>query len=228
MKCYSKFWFAVVLSSLLICSIAGAEEKVNTSDEVKTGTPNQDIAYLAVSGELAQIASDSKDAILMLAAARLEAMAVTEELDIEKTSEGDAAETDVESKPEEESLYTLAEQYAGTNEALHTVIAVSRSFAGTKGAVGGAKLHFDGVLARNIDNYTINFYGGELAEIAVAGDGDTDLDLYVYDEYGNQICSDTNWSDRTYCRWMPSWTGSFRIAIENLGAVRNRYRLTTN
>ena len=35
------------------------------------------------------------------------------------------------------------------------------------------------------DLYKIAFRGGEVARAAVSGDGDTRLDLYVYDENGN-------------------------------------------
>ena len=206
--------------------------KVNVNEGEKAATDaDQNIANLTISAELARIASDSKDAILMLAAARLETMAVTEEVDREKMSEGDAVEADVESKPEMQGLYAMAEQYAGTNEALHAVIENSKSFVETpRGLLGGARTTGTATVLAAIQRivYSITFNGGELAEIAVVGDGDTDLDLHVYDQYGNRICSDTDPSDRNYCSWIPSWTGDFRIAVENHGRVYNNYRLATN
>jgi hypothetical protein len=56
--------------------------------------------------------------------------------------------------------------------------------------VGGDITHFDHVLAHSVDTYQVACWGGEVTRIDVCGDGDTDLDLYVYDEYGNLIASD--------------------------------------
>ena len=62
----------------------------------------------------------------------------------------------------------------------------------------------------------------------VVGDGDTDLDLYIYDQNGNQIASDTDYTDQCVCRWVPSWTGAFTIRIVNRGAVYNEFAIATN
>ena len=61
--------------------------------------------------------------------------------------------------------------------------------------------------------------------VAILGDGDTDLDLYVYDENGNEIVSDTDGTDQCYVSWYPKWAGQFRIEIKNLGRVSNQYCL---
>ena len=222
--------FAVVLVIFTIGFFTSfaetAEKKVNTN-EGKKGAVDRNLAYLTVSGELARLASDSKDAILMLAAARLEAMAATEATSRDKTSEGGTTEAGAP-KPEKADLYALAEQFAGTNETLHALIEGSKASARTKGAGGGPKLSYDRVGAYSMDSYRVRFRGGEYAQVSVRGDGDTDLDLYVYDEYGNLVCRDTDSTDQTYCGWTPAWTGTFRIKIENLGSVYNRYRIATN
>jgi hypothetical protein len=100
--------------------------------------------------------------------------------------------------------------------------------AGTLGASGGPIWRSDRVLAHSADNYTIVFRGGEVARIAVSGDGDTDLDLYVYDENGAQIASDRDSTDDCLVCWVPRWTGPFRVRVVNLGRVYNNYVLTTN
>ena len=228
-------WCAVVLSlfvgSFAVTSMAGNHEQTNVkekaSDDSEKAT-DQNMAYLRVSGELAQLAQDSKDAILMLAAARLEAMASTEEVSRDKTSTGDTAEADVESKPERGDLYALATQFAGTNEALQTLIEDSKISEATRGATGGPKSGTTSVSAYDTDVFRITFRGGVRAEVTVVGDGDTDLDLHVYDENGNLIDSDTDVTDIAYCSWTPRWTGTFRIEVKNWGRVYNEYRITTN
>lgn len=72
------------------------------------------------------------------------------------------------------------------------------------------------------------FYAGEQAQVHVLGDGDTDLDLFVYDENGELICSSETFSDRESCSWYPRWTGSFYIEVMNLGSVYNQADVITN
>ena len=218
----------VVLGGTGTFSIVGAQEQENSDPEGAKGDGDENIAQLRLAGELAQIGADTKDAVLLLAAARLEALASAEEVSRGKESEGGAAEGESEGKQELGDLYALAEEYAGTNEALQSLIANSRRTHTTRGASGGARVSYDSVLAHSTDRYRLTFRGGSFAEVSVVGDGDTDLDLYVYDEHGNRVCSDTGWSDRTYCSWRPRWAGVFSIEVRNLGSVYNRYRLATN
>ncbi|MBR6592363.1 MAG: hypothetical protein IKK81_07075 [Prevotella sp.] len=97
-----------------------------------------------------------------------------------------------------------------------------------RGAVGGEKYASSSVNAGATDVYNISFRGGELAMVVVIGDGDTDLDLYVYDSYGNLIARDADYTDNCVVTWTPRWTGKFRIKIVNRGRVYNSYVLRTN
>jgi hypothetical protein len=81
---------------------------------------------------------------------------------------------------------------------------------------------------RTSDRYTVTFVGGEVARVFVSGDGSTDLDLYVFDERGNLIASDTDSTDDCLVTFVPRWTGRFTIVIDNLGSVYNDYVMTTN
>jgi hypothetical protein len=58
-------------------------------------------------------------------------------------------------------------------------------------------------------------YVGHLAEVVVIGDGDTDLDLYVYDRAGRLVGYDDDPTDRCYVRFHPSTTGSYTIKVVN-------------
>jgi hypothetical protein len=90
-------------------------------------------------------------------------------------------------------------------------------------------VHYDSVRAGGTDSYRdLRFVGGEVARVAVVGDGDTDLDLYVYDENGNEIVRDDDYTDRCVVQFNPRWTGRFIIKIVNRGSVYNRYALMTN
>ena len=215
-------------------AIAIEKEKKINADEGKTkDSGNHGIAYLKMSEELARLAAEREDAILMLAAARIQAMTPIETVSRDKTSKGSSAEDGQESEGEKADLYALAEQFSGSNNALLTLIENSKTPQGTKGALDLRGRHRprigeDIVRARGTDYYTIDFRGGALAEVAVMGDGDSDLDLFIYDENGNLVCRDIDSTDITLCQWRPVWTGSFRVEIQNLGGVYNRYSLVTN
>ena len=95
-------------------------------------------------------------------------------------------------------------------------------------AGGPNVVHRDRVLANTNDVYNMTFRGGETAEIGVVGDHDTDLDLLVYDENGNLIASDTDYSDNCFVSWVPKWTGNFKVKIVNRGNVYNDYTVAAN
>lgn len=76
--------------------------------------------------------------------------------------------------------------------------------------------------------YYETFRGGEMAEVAIQGDGDTDLDLFVYDMNGRLVAQGTGYTDRELVRWFVPSTGTYRIVVRNLGNVWNRYGLGTN
>ena len=86
----------------------------------------------------------------------------------------------------------------------------------------------DTVTAYSTHTYTEVFRGGEMAQVIVSGDLDTDLDLYVYDQFGNLVASDDDESDQCVGSWIPAWTGRFTIRIVNRGSVYNDYRILTN
>jgi hypothetical protein len=96
------------------------------------------------------------------------------------------------------------------------------------GAIGGPKVSQSVVLPGSTDRYVVGFRAGETAVVVVRGDGDTDLDLYVYDENGNLITSDDDGSDDCVVQWTPMWSGKFTIRIVNRGSLGNRYRVATN
>ena len=96
------------------------------------------------------------------------------------------------------------------------------------GAVGEQKYSLDMISAYSTDTYKIQFKENQKARVQVTGVGLTDLDLYIYDNNGNLITSDTSDSDNCECVWTPQWTGEFTIRIKNRGGMYNLYYLQTN
>jgi hypothetical protein len=98
----------------------------------------------------------------------------------------------------------------------------------SKGSVGGSvsrSYRVDGYSSRTLYG---TFRGGELTELAILGDGDTDLDVYIYNADGYLVASDTDDSDKCYLTWRPQYTSSYRIVIKNRGRFYNNFVLMTN
>src|SRR5215467_5628823 len=104
-------------------------------------------------------------------------------------------------------------------------LALSSAATSLAGPVGGPRFNRTNVLAYDTDRYTMSFVAGETARVTVVGDHDTDLDLYVYDENGNEIVSDTDDTDVCEVTWTPRWTGVFIIKVVNRGSVYNNYTI---
>lgn len=81
------------------------------------------------------------------------------------------------------------------------------------------------VSANSTDVYEEIFVADVKVVVYLKGDGDTDLDLYIYDEADNLIDSDTDTSDECYCEWTPKWRGKFKIKVKNIGSVYNAYTM---
>ena len=128
------------------------------------------------------------------------------------------------------AILASAKEFAeGDDTMLKLIASIEAAGQGShRGAVNGPSRHYDVVNGECSDTYQVNFIANYLAEVAVSGDGDTDLDLYVYDSNGNLIASDTSYSDDCYVCWVPAWTGRFIIKIVNRGPVYNRYVIMTN
>lgn len=102
------------------------------------------------------------------------------------------------------------------------------SQAPSRGAVNGPKRGAFTVYGGCYNDFNVSFVKGYLAEVLVSGDGDTDLDLYVYDSNGNLIVADTDYTDDCYVNWVPRWTGRYTIRVVNRGPVYNNYVVLTN
>lgn len=81
-----------------------------------------------------------------------------------------------------------------------------------------------GIMAgRTYQDYSVYSAAGETVVIVVVGDGSTDLDLKVFDGFGNLIAADIDRTDRCVVRWFTTGSGYFTARIENLGYGANVY-----
>ncbi|MCA9068784.1 MAG: hypothetical protein KDA84_07670 [Planctomycetaceae bacterium] len=118
-------------------------------------------------------------------------------------------------------LHTL---FAGLVIAATVMLTFGQTLA-VASPVNGPKYDVHSVRAYSSDIYSVTFRGGERGTILVSGDGDTDLDLYVYDQNGRLLGSDTDYSDDCVVVIYPRWTQTVRIVVKNRGSVYNRYEI---
>jgi len=223
----------LVLPLLLVAGAAQAEEQNQGDDKGEMTDEARAVERLELADRLAAYGIEVNDPMMLIQAARIKQAVPTEELDIEPEQEGEGGEqADKEDGVDlsAEALLDRAQALAGNDdEHLVAMIEQAREGVSTRGRVPGAVRHTDIVNAGTTDVYSgVRFRGNEHAIVTIAGDGDTDLDLHIYDENGNEICSSISYSDRERCSWTPRWTGPFRIEVSNLGSVWNAYTLTTN
>lgn len=215
----------VMIAMMLPMAVMAQEEKDTTAVIPQTEYT------LRAAAELSKYGYAYKDALSLIQAARMSKMMGFGCEDCVKAATGGKQNTSGEGKHGEVSLDPAklladAKSLAGDDGVLLALIDdVNRN---VRGASGGPKYANSRVEAHDYDIYNVTFRGGEIAIVTVIGDGDTDLDLYVYDNNGNLIDSDNDYTDNCVCTWTPRWTGNFRIKIVNRGNVYNRYILRTN
>lgn len=217
----------IVMIALMLPMAVMAQEEKDTTVAIP-----QVQNSLRIAAELSKYGYANRDALSLIQAARL-----SKQSGFTLEDRNKAGGDEMRPAPKEEKkggqvsldpakLLADAKAMAGDDGVLLALIDDVNS--NVRGAVGGPKYARSSVNAGGSDVYDISFRGGEFAMVTVIGDGDTDLDLYVYDENGNLIDSDTDYSDNCICTWTPRWTGNFRIKIVNRGRVYNRYVLNTN
>ncbi len=93
-------------------------------------------------------------------------------------------------------------------------------------ALGSAAAGFFRVPENTIRYHYYTASAGEELAIELAGDGDTDLDLYVYDSRGRLIDSASGSSDYEISNIDVFKNTTLKIKVVNRGSIHNNYSLT--
>ena len=219
---------------LLVCLCSLAFAAFAQDEKPESNRPaSPEISALQTAAGLAKYGYANYSATALVEAAKIFAETKTQPLDVIAEHGKTETVTDKNNPVSFDSGQLLADakKFAGKDKTILAYIKrVEKSIASgsTRGAVGGPRATKERVLGKDVDSYKVKFWAKELAEVCVSGDGDTDLDLYVYDENGNLIESDTDYTDECAVRWVPAWTGTFIIKIVNRGALYNNYVIWTN
>ena len=218
----------------LLCASTLSAQTPESKEELQ-GEASPAVSALRLATDLVKYGYSQQSALPLIDALQIISENPTQPLkaEVERAAEGEVGEDAGKNGMvtlDFDTILADAKDFADGNESLLALLAqIEADNQGShRGAVNGPSKTYETVRAGDTDTYRISFVAGYLAEILVSGDGDTDLDLYVYDSNGNLIASDTDYTDDCYVRWVPRWTGSFIVKIVNRGRVYNRYVMLTN
>jgi hypothetical protein len=111
---------------------------------------------------------------------------------------------------------------------LAALVVVGALIGGTGVAhAAGTRFSTTRVEANATDSYRVWVKAGDTVTIRVEGDGDTDLDLFVYDSNG-LVASDTRYGDSCFVRINVYSSGFIEIRVKNLGNVWNGYTIAVS
>lgn len=219
--------------AMITVAISGVAQTVEEKPEVK-GETSESLAAVKLANQILRYGYENKSTLALLDALQIFSENPTQAFNA--TKEGAAVdESKRDGKRAKVSFdydSVLADARAFADGDPNLLALIDNIDAEAKGAqrgnINGPSRDYGVVNGNSYVDYTASFAANLLAEILVSGDGDTDLDLYVYDSNGHLIASDTDYSDDCYVRWIPAWTGRYTIRIVNRGPVFNRFVILTN
>ncbi len=226
-----KKFFSII--AIVAVAISGMAQKVEDKPEVN-GETSESLAAVKLANQLLRYGYENKSTLALLDALQIFSENPTQVLKASKQGDAvDESKTDGKKAKvsfDYESVLADAKEFAdGDSNLLALIDNIDAEAKGAqRGNINGPSRDYDAVNGYSNIDYTASFVANQLAEVLVSGDGDTDLDLYVYDSSGNLIAKDIDYSDDCYVRWVPAWTGRYTIRIVNRGAVYNRFVILTN
>lgn len=232
-----KFARGVLISSILALAssytvAAYADTGSNVAKaEKQAGVPEDSArASALLAAQLEQYGDKNKDALALILAAKIQKQIGARIKQVEKTEQDGDKQADKGKPaldPSVKGLLARAKKYAGSRKDLIAMADDVEAF-GSRGRAEGPFMGETVVRAHTTDQIPVTLNAHETAKVGISGDGDTDLDLFLYDENGNEVCSSTRSGDDEYCEVRPRWTGRFYIRVKNYGSVSNRYTLLLN
>jgi hypothetical protein len=219
----TKFKLGLLCIAMLLAANVTAQEKEDAQAP-------ESIQKLKLASELVVYGYKNSLALPLIQAADLYLSTDMMDLETEKTKEGEGDKSSKEGKVSFDVKKILDDAKAFTatedeEDAYLKLIAALEKKVGTRSPVGGTKRTYETVLANSTDSYAVSLRAQERTYIEVYGDGDTDLDLYVYDENGNLIVKDESSSYNAAVYLVPKWTGRFYVKVKNCGRVYNDYMI---
>jgi hypothetical protein len=192
-----------------------------------------EVAAIQTAYSLAKYGYDAKSASALIEAAEILSQTPTQPLAAEAEKSGQGADSGKKTgTPEFTAANLLADGKkfaAGDSTMLAWAAEVEAALkVKTRGAVGGPKYQLDRVSAYGTVTYSLPLRGNEYVEILCFGDGDTDLDLYLYNPNGTLNACDESYSDQCRLYGTTGTSGVYTLVVRNRGKVYNQFEIVTN
>ena len=227
-KMMKRVWLVLVVALVFsVASLASCTKKPavqpqaeNASEQkgAKASPAVQATEDLALAGALASYGKEKADPLALLVAAQIIKNTPAQEKEMKKAADGGQSAVSGQKSgalPSAQALLSQAKTMAAGDLQLEELITKEEGRQAPRGPEDGPGMVVERVYPGRTDVYQIVFNGGEPASAVVIGDGDCDLDLYVYDENDHLIGKDTDTTDACIVEWNPLWTGPFTIKVKN-------------
>lgn len=238
MKLNSKYLLTVfLLFSLCLSSFAQDDKTENPKKENREADPASQAIQVATN--LVQLGLKEKNALYLISAAQLLLDNPTTTFAVEEaennpkfTATKKEGDSDIALDPS--ILLAEAKKLSGDDKIINTLIEEitaklpKKEVVVQRGAKFGRVYTSRRVSAGSYYTFHLTYRGGYAASLSIIGDGDTDLDFYVYDSYGNLVGSDDDYSDQAYFYWTPRRDTQYKIKVINRGNVYNVFKVITN
>lgn len=217
---------ALALFALLITPAAAQDAANQMPAKGSLGAVGQ----IAFSHKLFAQTAASKDTLAMLTAARLAGAVDLNPVsrDAETSGTATADQPDAHKAPLDSATMLAATRALTAEDDTLIALLAEAETANTLIRAGSANVSQHTLPAGQSDSFKLPFDGEVLAEIAIVGDSDSNLDLTVTDAAGHMICADADPSDIANCAFAAAETGYFTATVQNHGPGMNSYLLLSN
>jgi hypothetical protein len=220
-RCVSQGCGLILGSGIALCALAAPPEANIDRSPAPDTAATAAIAQLRLSDTLADFGERNADPVALIEAAKIRKM-LPPPLNV---ASGETAESRTW-----QTLLARASQLAGTNPMVESFIADVRRLKLRDIPVIpiDVKLLRKQVKRHAADRVEVHFMAGEVAEIYIRPVAEVDLDLLVYDDLNNLICTGGGTGHNSECRWRPRHDGSFLIDVQNNNPAEVDYELAIN
>ena len=182
-----------------------------------------------VSAQMYYIGAEQRDALLIIAAAKLRKQVAVQRIERPPLRDGDAPVGLAPPDPLTwEVMLSVASSLAYEDPQLTGLIEDVRAET-FKGVSTGRVESYTNIRPGGTNTYRpLEFTPDVYADVYVEGSGVSDLNLYIRDAQGRLVCSDTDISAIAYCGWQPDRAQSYSVVVQNRGSAASAYKLMTN
>jgi hypothetical protein len=179
------------------------------------------IDQLRLSDMLADFGERNADAVALIEAAKIRKLL--------PPPLNTGADDSVESRSWQ-SLLARAAQLAGPNPAVAGLLKEVRGLKARDIPVIPLQIHLlhKRIKQNAADRAEVHFSAGEVAMVYIRPVSTANLELFIYDDLNNLICSGAGSGPDVGCRWRPRHNGSFLIDVRNNAGADVDYELAIN